>query len=219
VTRVLIALIALGALAGCGGSGADRAGGSRSARPVVLTFAAGDGGLPGFAAAVQRLSHGTMQIRFSHPGLKLPSDFESQIIAEVRSGKADLGWVGSRAFPSFDALTAPLLIDSYAFEGQVVKSPVVEPMLRGLSSLGLIGIGVLPGPMRWPAGARPLRGPDDFGGLRIGTQRGNVGEATLKTLGARPVPMGPNQLVPGLDGVEQPAGSWLATASTRRRRT
>ena len=205
MTRAVIVLAMLAALAGCGASRADRAGGSRPVRPVVLTFAAGNGGLPGFAAAVRRVSHGTMQIRFSRPGLKLPPDFESRIIADVRSGKADLGWVGSRAFPSFDALTAPLLIDSYAFEAEVLKSPVTEPMLRRLSSLGLIGIGVLPGPMRWVAGAHPLRGPADFAGLRIGTQRGNSAEATLRALGAQPVPMGPNQLVPGLDGVEQPA--------------
>src|SRR3954453_20450587 len=117
-------------LAGCGGAGTVPAGGDRAAKAVGLTFAEGDGGLPGFAAAVQRLSPGTIQVRFSRQGLKLPPDFEARIIADVRAGKADIGWVGSRAFDDFDALTAPLLIDSYAFEAEVLRSPVTEPMLR-----------------------------------------------------------------------------------------
>ena len=119
--RLLPALVALVLLAGCGTKG-DRAGGSIAARATVLTFAAGDGGLPGFADAVKRLSHGAIQVRFPKPGLKLPPDYEAQIIAQVRSGKADLGWVGSRAFPSFDPLTVPLLIDSYAFEAELLRA-------------------------------------------------------------------------------------------------
>src|SRR3954470_11698417 len=109
--RSLVALVVLAGLAGCGGSGTDRGGGDRAAKPVVLTFAYGDGGLDGFAAAVQRLSHGTIQIRFSGQATMQPPAYETRIIADVRAGKADLGWVGSRAFGGFDALTAPLLID------------------------------------------------------------------------------------------------------------
>ena len=174
---------------------------------MVLTFADGNGGLEGFAAAVQRLSHGTIQIRFSGQGLKQPPDFEAGIIADVRAGKADLGWVGSRAIGDFDALTAPLLIDSLAFEAEVLKSQVTESMLRALEPLGLTPIGVLPGPLRWLAGARPLREPADFVGLRISTQKGNVADATLKALGAVPVPRGRSQVLSGLDGVEESAAS------------
>ena len=205
--RSLVALVVLVGLAGCGASGTDRAGGDRAARVVVLTFADGDPGLDSFVSAVRRLSHGTIQIRFGEQGLKGPPDYEARIIADVRAGKADLGWVGSREFPGFDALTAPLLIDSYAFEAEVLRSPVIAPMLHGLEPLGLMPIGVLPGPLRRPAGARPLREPADFEGLRIGSQRGNMAAATLKVLGAVPVPVGPSQLVRGLDGVESHAGS------------
>src|SRR3954465_10553235 len=205
--RSLVALVVLVGLAGCGGSGTDRAGGDRAAKPVVLTFADGDGGLDGFAAAVQRLSHGTIQIRFSRQWTDQPPDFEARIIADVRAGKADLGWVGSRAFGDFDALTAPLLIDSLAFEAEVLRSQVTESMLRALEPLGLTPIGVLPGPLRWLAGARPLREPADFVGLRISTQTGNVADATLKALGAVPVPRGRSPVLSGLDGVEESAMS------------
>ena len=64
------------------------------------------------------------------------------MIGDVEAGKADLGWTGSRAFDSvgvasFDALHAPLLIDSYALEQRVLKSPVVGDMLDGLKPLGV----------------------------------------------------------------------------------
>ena len=82
------------------------------------------------------------------------------MIGDVKAGKADLGWAGSRAFdsvgvPAFDALHAPLLIDSYALEQRVLQSPLVGDMLDGLKPLGVIGLGILPGPLRKPLGVSP----------------------------------------------------------------
>ena len=50
------------------------------------------------------------------------------MIGDVEAGKADLGWAGSRAFdsvgvPSFDALHAPLLIDSYRARTEGAREP------------------------------------------------------------------------------------------------
>src|SRR3954465_3050949 len=95
--RFSAGLVFLIALAGCGGSTGDRAGGSRDTRPVVLTFAKGDASLPSFGEAVDRLADGALRIRFSSPGRKLPVDYEAGIIDDVSAGRADLGWVGSRA--------------------------------------------------------------------------------------------------------------------------
>ncbi len=54
-------------------------------------------------------------------------DVEQQVVAATASGELDLGWVGTRAFAelgvaSLDALTAPLLIDSYPLEKAVLES-------------------------------------------------------------------------------------------------
>ena len=56
-------------------------------------------------------------------------------------GKADPGVVVSRAWDfvgvkSFQALSTPLLIDSYAFQEHVLRSPLPAEMLPGLKPLG-----------------------------------------------------------------------------------
>ena len=84
------------------------------------------------------------------------------MIRDVEAGKADLGWAGSRAFDnvgvqSFDALHAPLLIDNYPLEHKVLESPLCHEMLEGLEPVGLVGIGILPGPMRKPLGVEAAR--------------------------------------------------------------
>ena len=84
--------------------------------------------------------------------------FEEGIIRDVQAGKADLGWAATRAWDSvgvsdFDALHAPLLIDSYALEGRVIDSRATRAMLAGLPPLGLQGVAVLPGRLRRLASA------------------------------------------------------------------
>jgi hypothetical protein len=64
-------------------------------------------------------------------------DFETGLIGDVRAGKADLGAAGAGAWASvgvtsFRALDAPLLIDSYALQDRVLRSPVIGQMLPGL---------------------------------------------------------------------------------------
>jgi hypothetical protein len=88
----------------------------------VLTLAnpLGDSGeLDGFAGQVRRLSAGTNRIDIRSRWRLGQVHDETGLIGDVRAGKADLGVVGSRAWnsvgvDSFPALTAPLLIDSYA---------------------------------------------------------------------------------------------------------
>src|SRR5207244_1613278 len=99
---------------------------------------------------------------------------------------ADLGAVGSRAFNGFDALTAPFVVDGYDLERAVLESALPRDMLRSIEPLGVEGIGVLPGPLRYLLAApHPLLRPADFRGLRIGHQRGPARD-TLLALGATP---------------------------------
>ena len=207
---VLAAALAL-AVAGCGGSKSDKAGGAQHQKPVVLTMANGNSlplELEPFAAAVARLSNNTVRIEFKNNWRKGSPSYETGVIGDVKAGKADLGWAGSRAFdsvgvPTFDALHAPLLIDSYALEQRVLQSPLVGDMLDGLEPLGVIGLGVLPGPMRKPLGVSPLVRPEDYRGKTIAISRSRVARQTLRALGAsaKDVPSGGK--IDGLDGVEQ----------------
>ena len=76
------------------------------------------------------------------------------------------------AVKSFDALMDPMLIDSMEVQQQVLTDPVAADMLPGVSSAGLTGIGVLPGPIRLPDGiTRRLLGPASYSGARIAYPR------------------------------------------------
>src|SRR5436190_213021 len=114
--RRCIALLAL-ALCGCGG--ASRVGAS-SGDPHVLTFLnpiddKQEATL--FATEVERLSKGRLRIRVMPSSHLRQTDGEAAAVRDVRSGRYDLGWAGSRAWPgSLRALGAPLLVDSYALE-------------------------------------------------------------------------------------------------------
>jgi TRAP-type transport system periplasmic protein len=210
---VLTLALAAAAVAGCGGS--DKAGGERQSEPTVLTLANGNdesASLAPFAAAVAKLSDGTLRIEFENAWRAGELDYEAGVIRDVRAGKADLGWAGSRAFDdvdvrSFDALHAPLLIDSYPLQRKVLESPLVPEMLDGIEQLDLVGIGILPGPLRKPLGVSRLLRPQDYAGAAIAIQRSEVAEETLEALGAygREIPSGGP--VDRYDGVEQQVGS------------
>jgi TRAP-type transport system periplasmic protein len=213
---VLLAGLALAVLAGCTGSGSDKAGGKRAPKPVVLTLAfTGNGSLDldGFVTEVRRLSAGKIRIDVKSGWQSDQVKFENELIGDVRTGKVNLGVVGSRAWDSVGvislrALTAPLLIDSYALQDRVVRSPISAQMLTGLRPLGLVGIGVLPGPLRKPLGVtRPLLRPADYARSRIGVQQSRVADATMRTLGATPVWFGAQASIAGFDGIEQQISS------------
>ena len=209
--RVAVALTVSVALAGCSIGDAERVGGERAADVRVLTMLdpiSNRQELTQFANEVSRLSGGTLEIRFvtaGHDG----ADYEAATIRDVQDGRADLAFAGSRAWDEFGArrlraLGAPFLIDSYPLQEAVLTSGLVESMLEELEPLGLVGIGILPGPIRRPLGvANTLATPSGFRGLTIGTQQSGVADATLRALGAHPqrLPADVTSLV-GLEGIE-----------------
>jgi TRAP-type C4-dicarboxylate transport system substrate-binding protein len=161
-----------------------------------LTLAVPFGGseeVDGFAGEVNRLSGGAIRIAVRARWRWGQIGFENGLIRDVQAGKADLGVVGSRAWDSvevmsFRALGAPLLIDSYALQERVLSSRLIPRMLRGMSPLGLVGLGVLPGPLRYPLGiAHPLLAPSDYDRLRVGVQQSRLASETFRALGATPV--------------------------------
>ena len=207
----LLALALALAPAGCGGTSSDKAGGAHKLELTVLTMANGNGDsaeLEPFAAAVARLSGGTLRIAFSNSWREGEPNYGSAVIGDVETGKADLGWSGSRNFDSvgvrsFDALHAPLLIDSYPLERKALESPLVSRMLAGLEPLGVVGLGVLSGPMRKPLGVSPLVRPEDYEGTKLALQESEVAEQAMRALGARGVRIASGGEIDGYDGVEQ----------------
>ena len=211
----LVAALVLVA-AGCGGSGGDKAGGREETlakpvapvgKPVTLTLVSYDDlWTSEFAAAARRLSGGTIRIERRLGGGAL-LDYERRHVERVRSGEADLVSVGARAWDrlgvtSFRALVAPLLVDSRELERRVLESPLVERMLEGVEPLGLVGLAVLPGPLRRPFGlSRSLVSLQNYAGAVFGIRYGGVARDSVVALGAtaKAYPIGS---LAGLDGAE-----------------
>jgi TRAP-type C4-dicarboxylate transport system substrate-binding protein len=193
----------------CSGSSADKAGGSRRAetKPVTLTLFTGDNLFaPEYAAAVARLSGGAMRIRITVGGNQ--PDYERGTVRYVRSGGAQLGSVGARVWDtmgvtSLRALVAPFLVDSLALEERVLESPRIARMLEGVDRAGVVGLAVLPGPLRRPLGlSRPLIGPEDYRGAMIAIRYGDVARTTFAALGAATEGYNVGVLPAAADGAE-----------------
>ena len=198
---------------GCHGSGAGKAGGSRAipGKPLTLTLLTGDSLFaPEYADAVDRLSDGTMRIAIRVAGNQ-PA-YEAMTVDAVRKGKAQLGAVGARVWDgfgvtSFRPLVAPFLVDSLALEQRVLASPLVPRMMMGLDKAGVVGLAVLPGPLRRPLGlTRALVGPSDYRGAKIAIRYGGVARAAFTALGAKPVGYVVGYL-PAVDGAELDANT------------
>ena len=159
---------------GGGGAGEDKAGGS--GEPVVLRLANTNGQID-FTPAVEYFvepGRGAVRRRPPHRGRGRLGAALLRRRAAGRPrrlrGEVDLGWVGTRVFDrlgvkSFQALTAPMLIDSYALQNAVIEGGITEEMMQGLDDLGVAGLGVLPDGLRKPIGVDgPILGPADWQG-------------------------------------------------------
>ena len=197
----------------CSSTAPDRAGGALATRATVLTLAEIYEDPPAqstaWIKAVQDPSHGSIRIELKNSWHAHEAGNEVQTIRDVERGKVDMAWVGARAMDrvgvtSFQALLAPMLVDSYDLETSVFQDGIPAQMLTGVEAAGVVGIGVLPGPMRKVMGiAKPFLTPADFAGARIADQDSALVQLTLHTLGATAVPFTGGTKLPGVDGYEQ----------------
>jgi TRAP-type C4-dicarboxylate transport system substrate-binding protein len=204
------AIVAAGCTAAAGGG--DKAGGGGA--PVVLKMAEGtatfetDPAVADFVRRVQELSAGALRINVVPEWGAGPPDGEQQTVRDVGAGKADLGSVGTRVFDtlgvnSFQALTAPMLIDSYPLERAVLSSEVPEQMLAGLQEAGVVGLGVLANGLRRPIAVNgPFLGPADWRGIVFDASRSEGQAEGLRALGARSTDVTGAALTEGLKNGE-----------------
>ena len=202
VSRRTILLLLLPVIAaGCRGASTtgDKAGGTPSDGTVVLRLASTPSSLndvppvDAFVRRVWQLSHGALRIQPVNQWGNYEPGAEAQVVRSVASGSVDLGWAGSRVFDSmglssFQAVSAPMLIDSYPLEEAVLHGPMAPEMLDGLKGLGVTPVGILADVFRHPIGVRrPLLGPASWRRVSFGTYRSGVQEQAIRALGARPV--------------------------------
>jgi TRAP-type C4-dicarboxylate transport system substrate-binding protein len=213
---LLAALVVMLAGAACSGSGVDKAGGTQTPQPVVLTLADHEQNpedVQFWIDEVQRRSGGSLRIQVTNRWRDQELAYDKATIADVQAGKVQLAKINARAYDtvgvtSFQALVAPFLIDNHPLERRVVESDLMGEMLAGTNKLGLVGLAVLPTQLRKPLGvSRPLVTVKDYRGARIGVREGEIAKATFTALGATPVPTIPGKPLNGLDGIELTFGA------------
>ena len=204
-------------VAACAGSSGDKAGGEAKGQPVVLALANITGDvqpqLQVFADEVSRRTDGTLVIEFK-------SDWRQG--DRGRRAENDRGRQGRQGghgvdrcarlrrlgVKNFQALLAPLLVDSYELEGEVFESGLPTTMLEGVEELGVTGIGVLPGPIRRLLGvSHPFLRPADFDGQVIGGAENELSVRTFQALGATLEALPAGAPLDGLDATEQHLGA------------
>jgi TRAP-type transport system periplasmic protein len=198
LATVTLAAVAAVLAAGCGsGAAGDKAGGA--GEPVTLRMANPYGDLNDlpavqyFVSQVKERSGGNLRIQVTGPWGDYADDAEQQVVRAVAAGKTDLGWSGARVFDtmgvtSFQALQAPMLIDSYALEQAIVASEIPGQMLRGLDEVGVRGLGVLADGLRKPIAVKqPMLGVGDWRGITFGTVKSEGQVQAIRSLGATPM--------------------------------
>jgi TRAP-type C4-dicarboxylate transport system substrate-binding protein len=215
----LLVLIGIGAVSGSvavarpaqvrvftiGSSLTGRKAGETSA-PVVLRVAGSTGSTADyFQKRVQQLSHGALRLEVVDAWDDQQADAEQREVKYVASGTADLGWVRTWVFDtlgvrSFQALTAPMLIDSYPLERAVLATDMQQKMLGSLGKLNVTGLAILAEGLRKPiAVKRPLLGPADWRGLGFGVVRSKAKSDAIRIVGAHPADAVNSQLTTYLD--------------------
>lgn len=218
---VPVLTMALIALAACGGADASTATSApdtsatsapttTATDPVTLrmgvTGGTFDAQAPELIDAVDRLSSSRLQIMHADEWDITGTDKEAEqkIIRAVASGDLDLGLVGTRALSDmgitdFEALIAPMLIDSYPLERAVLDSDIPSRMLPAVDQLGVTGLAVIGGGLRYPAGVdAPYLGPETYQGANFHVFSSQVGLATVAALGATPTNVIPEERDVGL---------------------
>jgi TRAP-type C4-dicarboxylate transport system substrate-binding protein len=197
-SRIAVVLMTVstvsGLVVGCTGT-TDKAGGSKGTHAVVVRVLTdiSDAELQPYVDEVAGLSGGALRLEFGELFERTSVMREHDAILAMQRGQADLAILPVRAFralgvTSFDALVAPLTIDSMALQRRVLASDLPARMLAGLDALGLRGLGILAGQMQKPYGiTRALRGPADYRGATIGMRPSVVADRALRALGATPV--------------------------------
>ncbi len=213
---VVVSMLTLGLLLTACAAPTGRGVGSQPPS-IVLSLANGNHdheALKPFAEAAAAATGGSVTIKFEDAAHRDEAAYESAIIDDVAAGTYDLGWAAPRPWhgkgvTSFDALMAPFLVDGYALQRAVLESDLEQEMLAGLDGTGLVGLGILPGPMRRVAMAEGyFRAHGDLRGKLIGIQDSDIAAKTFEALGAstKAIPAEPYQ---GKDAVEQQLGSMV----------
>jgi len=225
--HMLVAVAGVLALsAGCDASGSKSGG---DLPPTTLTLGTADpqGTRPGplaieeFARQVTALSGGQLTVKpVWEANRDGPRDWDQQVARQVVKGELDLGMVPARAWDTegvttFEALHAPLLVDSDALARTIIAGPMAGELTAGLGKLGVASLALMHEGLRHPFafGGRRLSGPKDYAGGGIRAPRSDESYAMFRALGAKPDDWNSDEFVSGVaDGTIVGADSSFSIA-------
>jgi TRAP-type C4-dicarboxylate transport system substrate-binding protein len=218
--RVLIVAGLAAALVGCGDdSGSTKAG--EGSAPVTLRIGTEGGqGRPEsdqieqFARRVTEVSGGTLIVEPVWEAGRLasgevtPGGADQAVVAMVQNGELDMGLIPARAWdtvgvPTFQALSAPFLVDSNELAARVTSDERAHEMLGGLDEIGLTGLALFPDQLRhfFSFGA-PILTPADLDGTTIRALQSDATYALIEALNARPEDVAGQTFYDGVDSGE-----------------
>ena len=157
-----------------------------------------------FVNRVAQVSGGRLRIKVDNSRPLDGSVDETAVLRAVARGSADLGWAHTRSFEfvnvhAFDALDAPMLINSYRTESAVIDSGLATSMLAGVNRAGLTGLALLAGPLNRLIGTRtPLRGAGDIRGRVFALRRSPAADMAIRALGGDPLELSYGSVDAGL---------------------
>jgi TRAP-type transport system periplasmic protein len=190
-----LAIASLG-LAACAGQASVGKSGAVSHDVTVIRLQMPDEGDPDglyFAQDVALRSQGSLKVvvdSSSYPSA-LPSN-EAKLAAALQAGQVGFSYQPARDWaaagvPGFQALDAPFLVTTAQASEALAASPVASALLRQLSPLGLVGIGLIPAEPRQFLSTTPLITPSAFSGISLRINDNPQTAALVRAIGARPV--------------------------------
>lgn len=183
-------------LAACAGTPTIGKSGAAHQAVTIITLQMPDGSSPDgvwFAKDVTRRSGGTLKVVIDPDSYAstVPAN-GARLVAALRAGRVGFSYQPARDWsaagvPGFQALDTPFLVTTVTATEDLAASPVAAAVLRQLTPLGLVGIGLIPNEPRQFLSTRPLIGPADFAGTRLRIIDNPQTAALVRAIGARPV--------------------------------
>ena len=145
-----------------------------------------------FAQDVSRRSHGTLRVVSDFGSSTAAPVAEAKLVAALRAGRAGYSYQPTRDWAAagvagFQALDTPFLVTTVQATDNLADGPVAGALLRQLTPLGLVGLGLIPNEPRQILSTRPLIAPTAFRGTGLRIIDNPQTAALVQAFGAHPV--------------------------------
>jgi TRAP-type C4-dicarboxylate transport system substrate-binding protein len=146
-----------------------------------------------FARQVALRSHGTLKVNIdfaSYNDNNLAA--EGRLVAALQAGRASFAFQPARGWAvagvaGFQGLDAPFLVTTMQATEQIASGPLARVLLRQLTPLGVVGLGLIPNEPRQILSIRPLITPADFHRVPLRIINSLATAALIRAIGARPI--------------------------------